>query len=434
MTDRRKTDRTKLFTTPNTPEHSGFHYSFVILICCCLMMGVNVGLTFSCAGIFYTPVCDDLRLAVGDFGLYMTAMYVASAVTLPLAGRLLSRHSARLIFTCASALNGISLACMGLMHTLWGFYLTGAFLGISIAFLLYMSYPTLISRWFHKRIGLMIGICCAASGLGGIIFNPIGAAVIEAWGWRAGYFVFGAIVLFLITPLLGVFLRDKPEDMGLLKYGEDNTETDASTAEEGITLREAICTPHFYAILIFAFIMMGCSTLNLFIPGYAEQAGLSLKEASFAASASMLGVMLGKLMLGYINDRNCMIGVSLCTLGGAAGIAMIIFSQAMMALILTGAFFFGWCYAGVTVQTAMLTRKVLGSKDYARIFSIISISLSAGGAFASGGWGLLADATSYTFSFSTGAILLIAAFLLGVYSLGVRGRRRFDDKKIATIR
>ena len=59
-----------------------------------------------------------------------------------------------------------------------------------------------------------------------------------------------------------------------------------------------------------------------------------------------------------------------------------------------GAFLFGWAYAGVTVQSAMLTRTVFGPKDYARIYSNISIALAAGGALASGGWGLLADATS----------------------------------------
>lgn len=71
------------------------HYAFVIAACCCLMMGVNVGLTFSCAGIFYKPVTADLGITVGSFGLYMTFMYIASSLMLPVAGRLLDRYSAR---------------------------------------------------------------------------------------------------------------------------------------------------------------------------------------------------------------------------------------------------------------------------------------------------------------------------------------------------
>lgn len=394
------------------------HYAFVIVFCCCLMMGVNVGLSFSCAGIFYKPLTADLGLSVGGFGLYMTCMYVASSLMLPLAGRLLQKYSARILFTLASLFNGLSLAAMGLMSHLWQFYVVGGMLGISIAFLLYMSYPTLINRWFHTRMGLMIGICCAASGLGGIFFNPIGAYVIDAYGWRCGYYLFGAIVIVAVTPLLGWLLRDNPKDVGLQKYGyTDTLEQGVSAQGEGATYAQAMRMPVFYAILVFAFVMMGCSTLNLFIPSFTESMNHTLEQAAMAASASMVGVTLGKLLLGYINDRNCVLGVILCTLGGAMGIMMLVWGGATLWMALGGSFLFGWCYAGVTVQTAMLTRTVMGARDYARIYAIISIALSAGGAFASGGWGLLSDALGYPTAFITGAGLLIVAFVLGWVSL-----------------
>ncbi|MDE5901898.1 MAG: hypothetical protein K2H21_01640, partial [Muribaculaceae bacterium] len=66
---------------PMTSAPSGggrMHYAYVILICCCLMMGVNVGLSFSCAGIYYTPVSQSLGVPVGEFGIYMSIMYVTS--------------------------------------------------------------------------------------------------------------------------------------------------------------------------------------------------------------------------------------------------------------------------------------------------------------------------------------------------------------------
>lgn len=400
-------------------EKSRFHYAFVIVVCCCLMMGVNVGLTFSCAGIFYNPVSKDLGIDVGVFGIYMSVMYVASALMLPFSGRLLERYSARKLFTTASALNGLTLASMGLLQTVWQFYVAGAFLGISMAFLLYMSYPTLLNRWFHTRMGLMTGIACAASGLGGVIFNPIGGAVISSLGWREAYFTFGGIVLFTVTPLLALLLRDSPESMGLQKFGATDSLNSAAThnAEQGKTFAEAKKMWMFYALIGFAFIMMGCSTLNLFLPGYAESTGVSLEKASLVASASMIGVTLGKLLLGYINDRSCMTGALLCTLGGAGGLLLLLAGKDSLPLMLTGSFFFGWCYAGVTVQTTMLTRTVMGTRDYARIFSVISIALSAGGAIASGGWGLLVDATSYTSTFLTGALFLAMACVISMACL-----------------
>lgn len=397
------------------------HYAFVIVFCCCLMMGVNVAFVFSCAGIFYRPLTSDLGLTVGAFGWYMTFLYIASSLMLPIAGRLLQRYSARMLFTLASLLNGVSLAAMGMMSQLWQFYIVGACLGISISFLLYMSYPTLINRWFQTRMGLMIGICSAASGFGGIIFNPIGAFVIGNYGWRWGYFMFGAIVLIFVTPIIAFLLRDKPEDMGLQKFGQTTSSDKVANGDtEGISFTQATKMPVFYAILIFAFIMTGCSMLNLFIPSFIESGAYSLEDAAMAASATMVGMTLGKLLLGYINDRNCRLGVILCTLGGAAGIMMLVAGLSTLWVVLVGSFLFGWCYAGTTVQTAMLTRTVMGSRDYARIYAIISVALSAGGAFASGGWGWLSDTFGYPVAFMIGAILLTIAFCLGWFSLKQR--------------
>ncbi|MDE6804191.1 MAG: hypothetical protein K2J29_06135, partial [Muribaculaceae bacterium] len=148
--------------------------------------------------------------------------------------------------------------------------------------------------------------------------------------------------------------------------------------------------------------------------------GFSLEQASVTAAAVMAGVTIGKLALGWINDRSSLIGVAVTTLGGAIGLAVLIFSEGSLFSVMGGAFLFGWAYAGVTVQTAMLTRSVFGTRDYARIYSVISIALAAGGALASGGWGLLADATSGTVIFASGAVGLIVCLLLGIWSLRSR--------------
>ena len=38
------------------------HYGYVIVLCCCLIMGVNVGLVMSCAGIFFLAVSGGIGL------------------------------------------------------------------------------------------------------------------------------------------------------------------------------------------------------------------------------------------------------------------------------------------------------------------------------------------------------------------------------------
>lgn len=370
-----------------------FHYGYVIVACCCLMMGVNVGISFSCAGIFYRPVSESLGIPVGEFGIYMSIMYITSTIFLPFAGRLLERYSSRWLFAANAAAMGLIYVSMGLYDSVWEFYIAGGLLGITLAFLLYLSFPTLVNRWFRSRIGFMIGICSAASGIGGMLLNPLAGWMITEWGWRWAYATFGGLILLIIVPLLALLLRDYPSDIGLEPYRsrKDVSNDDSKVLKEGMTYREASHSPMFYGIILFAFIMMGTSTLNLFIPGYVSDNGFSLEQASLAASAVMAGVTVGKLALGWINDRSCLTGVAVTTIAGIGGLLVLLAGAESIALTLTGGFLFGWAYAGVTVQTAMLTRNVFGSADYGRIYSVVSIALSAGGAVASGGWGLLAD-------------------------------------------
>lgn len=407
-------------------DRRGFHYGFVIVACCCLMMGINVGLTFSCAGIFYQPVSSTLGVPVGEFGIYMSVMYITSTLMLSVAGGMLERWSARWLFTLNSAVMGATFVAMAFFNSVWEFYIAGGVLGVTLAFLLYLSFPTLVNRWFRTKVGVMIGICSAASGIGGVIFNPVAGWIITEHGWRWGYGSFGILILLVVTPLLALLLRDRPQDMGLQPYGAEESHdagSRAADAGKGVEYRKAVKMPAFYLTLLFAFLMMGTSTLNLFIPNYVTDHGFTLEQASLTAAFVMAGVTVGKIILGYINDRNCMAGVFVTTLFGIGGLLSIIFCGGMLVPILCGAFLFGWAYAGVTVQSAMLTRTIFGNRDYARIYSIISIALAAGGALASGGWGLLADATSFRFIFVAGIVTLGICTMSGWLGLRQNSRR-----------
>ncbi len=389
------------------------------------MMGVNIGLAFSCAGIFYSPVSASLGVNVGTFGIYMSLMYVASTLMLPAAGRMMERYSARKLLAGNSALMGVTFLGMAAATAVWQFYLAGCVLGITVAFLLYLSFPTLINRWFTRKVGLLMGVCSAASGIGGMIFNPIAGMVITDWGWRYAYAGFGVLILVVVSPLLWLLLVDRPELKGLLPYGSEmagsteaaDSKPAGNPAPSGISYEKALKMPVFYGLVVFAFLMMACSTLNLFIPNYVTDLGYTLEQAALAAASVMAGVTIGKLALGHINDRSCMAGSIVTTVAGIAGLIMLIGGGAGIWMSVGGGFFFGWAYAGVTVQTAMLTRTVFGNLNYARIYSVISMALAAGGAIASGGWGLIVDDTSYHFIFIIGIIMLALCALIAVRAL-----------------
>ena len=402
---------------------NNFHYGYIIVFCCCLIMGINIGFVMSCAGIFYQPVSDELGVSVGKFGLYMSFNYLASILMLSVAGKLMAKFSARMLLTVSSGVLGFCFISMSFFNAVWQFYIAGSVIGITLAFLFYLSFPTMVNRWFKTKVGFFIGICSAASGIGGILFNPMGAHLITTFGWRATYAIFGAIILLLVTPVIGVFMRNYPKDKGLLPYGESGQQqTSAST--EGVEYSNAIKMPVFYGLVAFAFLMICVSTLNLFIPNYITGLDYTLQQASFVASVVMIGVTIGKVALGMINDKSNILGVTTTTVFGIVGLALLLMGNVGIGIITAGGFFFGWAYAGVTVQTPMLVRAVFGNKNYPQIYSSVSIAFAVGGAITAGGWGLLADYTAFKFILSLGIVFLIISGIIGFYVLRIGKNKR----------
>lgn len=400
-------------TTPNK-----IHYGYFIIVCCCLIMGVNVGLVMSCAGIFYQPVSQELGVSVGKFGLYMSFNYLTSTLMLSIAGKMMERYSARILLSLSSALLGVTLSAMAFFNAVWQFYVAGSIIGIALAFLLYLSFPTMVNRWFKSRVGFFIGVCSAASGIGGILFNPLGAFLITTYGWRITYVIFGMAILLLVTPILALLLRDYPKDKGLEAYGVQNSQK-KNVSNEGVEYVHAIKMPVFYGMIVFAFLMISVSTLNLFIPNYVTGLNYTLEQASFVASAIMAGVTIGKVALGIINDKSNAFGVLVTVVSGIMGLAMLMAGHTSIWIVTVGGFLFGWAYAGVTVQTPMLVHSVFGGKNYAQIYSNISIAFAAGGALTAGGWGILSDYIEFKIILAIGIGFLILSGSIGLYALKI---------------
>lgn len=143
-----------------------WHYGYTIVICCFLIMLVAVGLVMSCAGIFYKPVSQELGIEIGTFSIYMSLCFLFSTLT---ADFCRTAHGAvqRTVDTDAcSAVTGLTMAAMSVFTSVWEFYMAGIIFGVTLAFLLYLGFATMLNRWFRTRMGVFIGICSAGSGIG----------------------------------------------------------------------------------------------------------------------------------------------------------------------------------------------------------------------------------------------------------------------------
>lgn len=120
----------------NNSHPRKIHYGYIIVVCCCLIMGFDVGISMSCAGIFYPPVSEALGVQRGTFSLYMSFSFLTSSLMLSVAGKMLQKYSARWLLTLNSAALGIIIGSMGFLNAVWQFYILGALMGVTLAFLL----------------------------------------------------------------------------------------------------------------------------------------------------------------------------------------------------------------------------------------------------------------------------------------------------------
>src|SRR5262249_51161672 len=77
---------------------------------------------------------------------------------------------------------------------------------------------TMMNRWFTQRRGFAMGILTASNATGQLIFLPLLAAIVEAYGWRAVSIVVSGLALLMI-PVIALFMRNHPHDIATSRYG-----------------------------------------------------------------------------------------------------------------------------------------------------------------------------------------------------------------------
>lgn len=121
---------------------------------------------FSVPGLCYRPVSQYLGVDVFDVSLYMTIVYLTEVVLSAPVGRLLQRFDMRIVCTAAACSTSLGFAAMSFYTELWQWYLSGVLIGFGEITLLWLMVASLLNRWFSKRLGLVIGLSYAMTGVG----------------------------------------------------------------------------------------------------------------------------------------------------------------------------------------------------------------------------------------------------------------------------
>lgn len=190
------------------------HFAWFVLVGLCITVGLGKAALNNTAGLFLSPVSNEIGVGVGNLTLYLSISSVVTMIFLPVGGKLMAKYDARVVLTGAIILQAGSFAMFGLMNYVWGWYIAAVPLGIGGVIITVIAGPILIERWFTKRKGLALGIMTAIGGVMGAFIQPVAGNLISNLGWRSSYFAIGIAVIVIVVPTIIFMLRQNPKEKG----------------------------------------------------------------------------------------------------------------------------------------------------------------------------------------------------------------------------
>src|SRR5213082_1782922 len=200
------------------------HYAWI-------MAAVTFIALMGAAGFRATPSVLIVPLQ-NEFGWNRAVISVAVSINLvlfgltgPFAAALMDRFGLRRVTVGALITISAGALLTTVMTQPWQLYLLwGVVVGLGTGSIASVLAATVANRWFVKRRGLVIGALTAAGATGQLIFLPFLGWLAQNRGWRSAAITV-AIGALIVVPLVALFLRNRPADLGLRAYGSTEADT-----------------------------------------------------------------------------------------------------------------------------------------------------------------------------------------------------------------
>src|SRR3954447_26157068 len=173
----------------------------VLALCFALsVLGRGLGESFT---VFLKPISESFGWDRAQVVSVYSLSALAGGLAAPLVGRLFDRSGPRTVYSLGLLLLGTAFVVAAHAQHLWQFQLSlGLCVGLGIAFIGNVPNSILLGRWFGPRLSTAMAIVYSATGAGVLILLPASQLLIEHFGWRGAYQIFGSAALLLLLPLL----------------------------------------------------------------------------------------------------------------------------------------------------------------------------------------------------------------------------------------
>jgi len=382
-------------------EHGELRRGWVLIMCACTgVICSAVVLPYYSIGALVVPVTTELGWTRAEFQAAIFFSSGLGALTAPAIGWLCDRFGARALalpglvglssgFFIAASMNG----------DLWMLYLAYGAMALLGAGTIPVTWTRAIATNFFERRGLALGLTLTGTGICATVVPHYVTWLVEAYGWRTAYVGLALLPLLFAGPF--IFFGFKPNEKS-----DDDVTSPLATAS-GMTLAEAFRSFKFWILLIsiFAAYMAFSGISPNLIPAMTD-AGMTSSEAASVLSFYGGSIIFGRVAVGYLVDRFWAPGVaffSMCL--PVIGCLMLLQVQGFLWASVAAALI-GFAAGAELDLMSFLAARYFGLKHYAKIYSILYMSLAICSGTAPMLFARVYDMTSnYEFGFYVAAVL-----------------------------
>jgi MFS family permease len=306
---------------------------------------------------------------------------------------------------------GLGYFLMAQLTRAWELYLYfGVFVAIGMS--PYIPLLSLVPQWFTTNRGRMNAIVLSGMGLGTMIVPPIASTLISVWQWRSSYLVISISTL-IVMVAVSQFLK---RGSNLPLHGKERRLGIgfADQRNEGLILKEAICTRQFVLVCLLYFSFLFCVvsiTVHLVIHAIGQ--GIPATHAAFTLSLMGGACIVGMNVMGNMADRfSNKVGLGISYLFMGLSLVWLIPSHAEWSFYLFSVVF-GFAYGGMQVLFSPLVAELFGTRSHGVILGTGALVGSIGAAGGPIVAGYIFDSLgSYTVAFILCAMLAFAGLAL----------------------
>jgi MFS family permease len=402
----------------STTKTAEFRNGWPILLAATVGLFADVTtIPFYTLGSFITPLQTAFGWGRGDVASSFLYIMVVLALVSPIVGYIIDRVGVRTVALVSIPLLALDLFAISRIEgSVLEFHALYALAALAGAGATPITYSRAVNGVFDQARGLALGISLAGKGFAALTLPPLLAIMIPIYGWRAGY-----ELLAFLTLLPWPFVLLCMKNTGSVKKRARVAPTSRRVA---LAAANPLRTGIFWGVsLPFALTALASAALVVHMTPLLHDAGMNAAAVARTTSIIGLGLLGGRLIVGYLIDRYFAPYVAVAlTLGTAVGCLLLLYADlafAPLAGILVG------LSLGADVDIiAFLTSRYFGMSRYSFIYAIIYSTYAVGASVGPALAGIGFDATgSYT------AVLWSAIGLLVVAAGAMMCLPRFEGSE-----